>query len=321
MQSPHQITVAVTGASGFVGNALIAALTNSDIYRVSGLRHSEYNSCNYSPLYQDTWGDLLKAETMEDWPPPESTLVHLAYMWNVNAELNYKATNNLLNACQRSGVKRLIHVSTAAVVGRAESYSINEKSSCCPHTVYGQTKLRIEEMIRENAAKNNYELVILRPTSIYGRGGAPLMKLCRDLRYLPWPINYLKACLFGSRAMNLVHLNNVIAAIRFFIDYSSSLKGSIFIISDDHDEANSFINVEENARELLRLKNYPISVLPLPGSLLSFILRLRSRNIINPYCRFSSDSLFSLGFHPPVSLEDGLRDYFEWYRKTVLKLD
>jgi nucleoside-diphosphate-sugar epimerase len=318
MDLSHPITVAVTGASGFVGNALIAALIESDIYRVNALRHSAHISRGMVSCVQDTWGNLLQADTLKDWPPPESTLVHLAYMWGVTAESNYKATNNLLDACHRAGIKRLIHVSTAAVVGRADRSSINEETPCCPVTAYGKTKMQIEEMIRESAARNNFDLVILRPTSVYGRGGTPLVKLCRDLRHSPWPMNYLKACLFGRRAMNLVHLDNVIAAIRFFIDYPSSLSGSTFIISDDHDAANNFINVEGIARELLGVNDYPVPEIPLPGSFLSLILRLRSRNIIDPYCRFSSDRLFSLGFHPPVSLEDGLRDYFLWYRQSVL---
>jgi nucleoside-diphosphate-sugar epimerase len=166
-----------------------------------------------------------------------------------------------------------------------------------------------------------FDLVILRPTSVYGREGMPLVKLCKDLRQSPWWINYLKACLFGRRAMNLVHLDNVIAAIRFLIDHPSNFGGSTFIISDDLDVANNFLDVERIARHVLNVNAYPLPMVALPAGFLSLILRVLGRNIIDPTCRFKSDRLFSLGFHPPVSLEDGLRDYLCWYRQTVLPQD
>ena len=310
-------TVAITGASGFVGNALIADLIKSDIYRVNALCHSAPASGGAVPCVLDTWGDLLQAVTLKDWPPPGSTLVHLAYMWDVNAEANFMATNNLLDACYRAGIKRLVHVSTAAVVGRSDNSWVDEDTVCLPVTEYGQAKMRIEEMMREGARKYGFDLVILRPTSVYGHGGMPLVKLCKDLRQTPWVINYLKACLFGRRAMNLIHLDNVIAAIRFLVDYPSNLDGATFIISDDHDAANNFLDVERTAHDLLKVNAYPLPVIALPAALLSLILRVLGRNIIDPACRFKSDRLFSLGFRPPISHEDGLRDYLIWYRQTV----
>ena len=247
--------------------------------------------------------------------------MHLAYMWGVTAEANFQATANLLNACHRAGIKRLVHVSTAAVVGRADTSWIDESTACHPVTEYGQTKLRIEQMMRDGARELGFDLVVLRPTSVYGPEGMPLVKLCKDLRQSQLWINYLKACLFGRRAMNLVHLDNVIAAIRFLIGYPLNLDGATFIISDDHDVANNFMDVERTARDLLKVNAYPLPVIALPAGLLSLILRVFSRNIIDTSCRFKSDRLFSLGFHPQVSLENGLRDYFLWYRHSVLPQD
>jgi nucleoside-diphosphate-sugar epimerase len=321
MPQCHPNTVAITGASGFVGKALISSLIKSDVYRVNALRHSPHVFEDSLSWVQNTWGDLLQADTLNDWPPQESTLVHLAYMWDVTAEANLKATANLLAACHRTGIRRLIHVSTAAVVGRADNPWIDEGTVCHPVTEYGQTKLRIEQMMREGACQLGFDLVILRPTSVYGREGMPLVKLCKDLRQSPWWINYLKACLFGRRAMNLVHLDNVIAAIRFLIDYPSKLDSATFIISDDHDVANNFLDVERTTRDLLKVSAYPFPVVALPAGLLSLILRVLGRNIIDTTCRFKSDRLFSLGFHPPVSLENGLRDYLCWYRQMVLPQD
>ena len=319
MHPSSLVNTAVTGASGFVGSALIAALIESSYYRVHALRHSSTLSTSLTPLTKNTWGNLLKADTIKDWPPPGATIVHLAFMWDFSAEYNYLATNNLLDSCRRAGIKRFIHVSTAAVVGRASASLINEDTPCCPFTEYGQTKLKIEELILESAVKNNFDLVILRPTSVYGRGGDPLVKLCRELCHSAWPMNYLKACIFGYRSMNLVHLDNVIAAIQFLIEYPFDFHSKKFIISDDHDVLNNFSDIEKMARKVLGVNDYPVPVMQPSSSFLSLILRMRGRNIVDPYSRFSSQRLFSLGFQPPISFEDGLKDYFQWYRRTTLK--
>jgi nucleoside-diphosphate-sugar epimerase len=313
-----QKRTAITGGSGYVGKELIIDLCNAGAYYVDALQHStKINTPAIKIKY--SFGDLLDRNSLRHWPPKGSTVVHLAYMWDAGAVANFQATKNLLDACHQAGIKRLVHVSTAAVVGRCDSSWVDEDSPCSPITEYGKTKLEIEEMIREGARKYGFDLVVLRPTSVYGHGGISLVKLCKNLRQSPWVLNYLKACLFARRAMNLVHLDNVIAAVRFFIDYPANLNGSTFILSDDYCAANNFLDVERVARDLLDVNPYPFPVIALPNGLLSLILRVLGRNIIDPTCRFKSDRLFSLGFHPPVPLEEGIRDYFRWYRKAELQ--
>lgn len=311
--------VSVSGASGYVGTALTQALVADGQYSVFGLQRSKSKKDTHPALNQIS-ADLLDLDTLQDWPTKRGVVVHLAYIWNTSPWTNLLATRHLVQACARKNVARLIHVSTAAVVGRGRGTWVDERTSCHPVTEYGKTKLLIEDVLREGSLRHGFDLVVLRPTSVFGPHGAPLRKLADDLRFAPWVTNYLKCCLFGRRAMNLIHVDNVVAALRFLIDYKDRFDGATFIVSEDDEPGNNFAAVEEKLRLGLGVPGYPLPIVKLPSQLLSLALRIRQRNIVDPSCRFRSTLIESLGFARPRHFESGLADYLNWYRRDVMGL-
>jgi nucleoside-diphosphate-sugar epimerase len=309
--------VSVSGASGYVGRALIDSLAIDGKHPVHGLRHSTH-SWNRTDVPQETRGNLLDPQSLGEWPVPGSTVVHLAYLWTAGAEGNFRATQNLMEACSRNRVRRIIHVSTAAVIGRAVTPWVDERTPCSPTTEYGKTKLRIEEILREGACRHALDLVVLRPTSVFGPGGAPLRKLADDLRSASRATNYLRSCLFGRRAMNLVHIDNVVAALRFLIDRPARFDGMCLVHSEDDEPENNFADVEATIRGRLGIPDYPIPIVALPPQLLSLTLRAMGRNIVDPDCRFRSSLIESLGFKRVRPFKEGLRDYLDWYERDVV---
>lgn len=297
--------IAISGASGFIGNNLISKLSMQDNIIPTRLL---YSSTKEKGEF-DYFGDLLRKDTLSDWIDGADVVVNLAYMWNSPSNLNIDAVDNLFFECERVCVKRLIHISTAAVVGRAKSHYIDENTVCNPYTNYGRTKLNIEHLLLQRAQNSKVDLVILRPTSVFGWGGKPLLKLSKDLLHKYWLINYLRATLFSDRAMNLIHIDNVVAAICFLINYNLPFKGEIFILSEDHDVRNNFEYIENLLRNELKIYDYPLPIYKLPSSFLSLLLRLMRRNIIDTHCRFISDKIRSYGFEPPVNFVDSLKKY------------
>ena len=303
-------TIAILGASGYIGKNLLARLAGLTEYRIKILsRRTDAFPDGYPQGSVELYvGDLCDPESLTGFLEPGCIVVNLIYSWGGGRDQNLAMTSNLINLCRTARVKKLIHCSTAAVVGRVDSDEVTENTPSHPVTDYGLTKLKIEQLLFTEL-QNVCEVIVLRPTAVFGVGAAPLQKLSSDLVAGSRLRNYLKACLFARRRMNLVHIDNVLAAISFVAEYEGKLGGEIFIVSDDDVEANNFSYVENFLIKKLNIQPYPLPPISLPLGFLAFLLRCVGRNNVNPRCNYSSGKLLGLGFVRPKNFESGLADY------------
>lgn len=305
-------TIGIVGSSGYIGRHLVASLVSQGHWRIRLLCREQTTSHPFAGKVEVVNGDLLSPASLEGFLEPGCTVVNLVYLWGASEDTNLAAMRNLVAACKAAGVKRLIHVSTAAVVGRVDQCLVTETTPCRPISEYGVTKLNIENFIRSECS-GSFDFAIVRPTSVFGPAGDPLKKLAGNLADGRRMRNYLKSCLFGKRRMNLVHVKNVVAAIEFLVDRSEALGGEVFIVSDDDDEANNFADVESVLMAVFGLKGGRIPKLHLPLAWLTLLLRLMGRNNINPRCNYDPGKLLALGFARPVNFAEGLEGYARWY--------
>lgn len=258
-------------------------------------------------------GDLLVPQTLKGFLEPGCTVVNLVYLWGAGEADNLAAIGNLVQACREAGVKRLIHVSTAAVVGRVNDNVVSEATPCQPVSDYGITKLNVERLLQREGCRD-FDLTILRPTSVFGPGGEPLRKLAGDLKRAPWLRNYMKSCLFRGRRMNLVHIANVVEAIIFLANHPEDFNGEVFIVSDDDSSANNFTDVELALMHGLDVPDYRLPPISIPLGVLGWLLSVLGRNNANPKCDYIGEKLLKRGFCRPVSFETGLAEYIADYR-------
>lgn len=310
-------TIVIAGASGYIGRYLIAKLVDIGKYRVKVLTRTKPPSNLYPACVEVVQGDLRVPELLTGLFEPDCTVINLVYMWDAGMADNVAVTANLLGLCKAVGVRRVVHCSTAAVVGRVDEDDVTEDTVPNPITEYGKTKLAVEKVIRE--AQNFCDVAILRPTAVFGVDGAPLKKLTSDLIAGKRINSYLKSCLFGRRRMNLVHIDNVVASLLFFIDYRDKFGAEIFIVSDDDDPFNNFADVEFFLMDRLSIPKYKFHRFFIPLAVLSFILSRLGRNNVNPCCNYSSNKIIALGFKRPKSFMSGLEEYAEWWRSSGLR--
>ena len=171
-------------------------------------------------------------------------VINLTYINDNNRDNNINLINNIVEACVYSKISRLIHCSTASVVGDNDARYINEATKCRPKTNYEKVKMEIEKIVTNTLSKG-IDIAILRPTAIVGYGGKNLKKLANSLICGNKLINYLRRCFYGKMPLHLVPVNNVVSVLLNLSTQKNYLNGRIFIVSLDEDINNNFCDVEK----------------------------------------------------------------------------
>jgi nucleoside-diphosphate-sugar epimerase len=308
--------IAVCGGAGFIGGHLLAALATDRAASVRALVHRRDPRAGLpAGVAATVGGDLLRPGSLGALVTPGSTVVNLAYLDAASHDENLAAATNLARACRAGGARRLVHVSTATVAGAAQDDVITEATAPEPRIDYERTKLAVERRLAEEAP-GGFELVVLRPTAVFGPRGRNLVALAARLAAGAGPVNYALSCLHGRRRMNLVCVENVVAAIRFALSAPLPAGADTFIVSDDDDPLNNYRAVESILATRLGRGGNAVPPLPVPAAFLAAVLRLRGRSNANPNRVYSGAKLAGAGFRPPATLTAGLESFADWYRRA-----
>ena len=171
-----KMNILITGATGFIGRHLAAALSKT--YSVRCLVRKSSDITPLKHLNVDiTNGDLLVKHSLGPALDGIDLVYHLAgEVYSRKKSDYYKgnvlATHNLLEACKEKGTKRIIFLSSIGVYKPATKETLlTEESECRPLTIYGKTKLDAERLIKEY----NIPWVIVRAPIIYGPYQPPVL--------------------------------------------------------------------------------------------------------------------------------------------------
>jgi len=178
----------VTGATGFTGGHLARALAAEAGATVRALVRDRARAAAALPGIELVEGDLTDAEALTRAVAGVDVVYHVAALYRaaglddaVYRAVNATAVGTLIERAGAAGVRRVVHCSTVGVHGDIERPPANEDAPLAPGDVYQETKLEGERIAREAAARAGVELVIVRPTGIYGPGDRRLLKLFRGV--------------------------------------------------------------------------------------------------------------------------------------------
>jgi nucleoside-diphosphate-sugar epimerase len=301
----------VTGATGFIGKHLMQTFKSSANARVRALTRKPMPSENTDRV-EYVLGDLTDVQTLRTFLVPGATLINLAFS-NTLSEHDAIATAILMaNTCADVGVKRLIHCSSISVYGRVNGF-ITESTPCAPHDAYGQIKLATEQALIKHA-RGKFELIILRPSEVFGYGGKTLMALLQSLSKGNSLVNYTRSSLFGKRRTHLVPVETLVETIQFFCTDERQYDAEIFNVTADDQPLNQFHHLEQVLRQELELPDYCLPVLPVPSFVLKSILLLSKRATIDQQVLYSSEKLIKNGFNTSFNLATALRKLAHTYR-------
>jgi UDP-glucose 4-epimerase len=215
--------VLVTGASGFLGSALVQQLHQSGCEMRAVVR--EPSRCpSFPPEVQIVVADISRSSHAPEIVRGCEAIVHLAAKVHAiddsGTEQDYEAVNvdgtkHILDAAVKFGVKRVVFASSVKVFGEETSGCMNETQAPHPQTAYGRSKWRAEQLISEYAERHGFTAVSLRLPMVYGptkkgnlyrmieaidRGRFPALPRISAVRSLLHAENFVQAVLLCLRA-------------------------------------------------------------------------------------------------------------------------
>jgi len=302
--------ICVTGATGFVGQHVLASLRCSGAFEIRVLTRKRDRFSNTDGVVPIV-GDLSDRDSVSRFLTGGASVIHLAYSPASSMADNLAQTRQLTAVAAEKRVRRFLHVSTAVVVGRCQNKVVDEDTACRPSNEYERTKLAMEQVVEEELSAR-VDFAILRPTAVFGPGGQNLVRLADSLSRGQSMRLAVRAMLMGSRRMNLLYVENLAAAIGHLLDLPTPLRGTRFLVCDDNAPANEFRAVTEMlATELgVRAPAVPLDL----SAVLPIVLRLMGRALANPRTLFRSDRLRATGYAAPVTLAEGIRRFARWYQ-------
>jgi nucleoside-diphosphate-sugar epimerase len=262
--------VLVTGASGFVGAALVPALLKEG-RRVRALARDR----RAQSLPGAEVAALPDLRGTVDWGPlleGVGAVVHLAGVAHVGPRVdpavydrvNHVATAELAAGCAKAGVRRLVFVSSVrAQSGAAATHVLKETDAPRPSEPYGRSKLMAEQAVRSSAVPST----ILRPAMVYGPGVKGNLARLMRLAASPWPLPFAS---FASKR-SLVSLDNLIAAILHVLE-AESAAGETYLVADPGP-----VTLAEILTALRRGAGRSPNLFPVPPALFETALKLAGR--------------------------------------------
>lgn len=308
----------VTGASGFVGQALVQQLARNNIPVRSAFRASDGVSRS-SIAVGDIGPDTHWAPALEGC----DRVVHLAarvHVMNDKAtdqltefrRINVDGTLNLALEAAAAGVRRFVYLSSVKVNGEGTrpGRPFTADDTPAPKDAYGISKHEAEQGLHQMAAQTSMEVVIIRSPLVYGPGvKANFAAMVRWLqRGVPMPLGAI------HNQRSLVALDNLVDLIIVCLSHPVAANQT-FLVSDGHD-----VSTTELLRRMAHALGKPARLLPVSQPALQWTADLVGKSDV---AKRLCDSLQvditktckMLDWMPPVSLDEGLRRVAESFKK------
>jgi len=174
----------VIGGAGLIGSHTVDALTTHDVGEIviydNFVRGREENLANAlkDPRVKiyDVGGDICQTDILDSALKGVDGVFHFAALWLLQCHdfprsafnVNIGGTFNVLEACQRNAVKRLVYSSSASVYGDAVTEPMDEDHPFNNKNFYGATKIAGEAMARAFHYRYGLPVVGLRYMNVYG---------------------------------------------------------------------------------------------------------------------------------------------------------
>lgn len=318
--------ILITGINGFVGQAVCKRLRRENLHMLAGTtRQPRFErGPEQVPLYH-----IPKIGPDTDWTHALSgaeIVIHLAARVHIMRDkesnplaafrrVNTEGTKKLAIQAAAAGARRFVFVSTVKVLGEeSPDRDLTEKDVAKPEDSYGISKWEAEQNLLDIAKTTKMEIVILRAPLVYGpdvKGNFySLLKLVNSGILLP----------FGSIKNNrsLLFVGNFADAITTAANHPNAGNKTFFVSDDNNISTPELVDKITLAMgKKSRIFKLPIRLLKIIGF---FIGRSAAiRRLTGSLTVDINHIKTHLSWHPPFSIEDGLKETADWFVRNFSK--
>lgn len=325
--------ILVTGASGFIGSGLVAALAEAGHDVCALMRPSASSDFLKGVQFTRLAGDLGDQESMVRACQNVDVIYHVAGLTSArNKEeffkFNAEATKNLANAAVKSGsVKKFIFVSSLAAAGPSIGLSPRSESEIdSPVSMYGESKLRAELYLDEFKGKLNF--ICIRPPMVYGPRDKNVFLFFKTIQKQWMPILPSKTPT-GHKYYSAIHVDDLINALIAALDAPEEdyQNGERFFVTDG--QIYTYERIMGTIAHELKVKPFRVKV---PGMLVKTMASIGSLagKALNKNFAMNKDKLKELTpdywicspqksfdhfkFKPKYTMESGIPQTVAWYK-------
>ena len=305
--------ILVTGATGFIGRALVVELLQQD-FSVSIAVRSKSTTIFPDEIKQFVVGDFTNNADFSLALEGADCVLHLAGKAHVIdkskmlvldefRKINTELTLNLAKQAVEFGVKRLVFLSSIGVNGNQNSKPFLESDFPNPQEPYAISKYEAEQGLFRLAEETDMEVVIIRPPLVYG-ANAPgnfgrLINWVSKKHPMPLPLGLV------SNSRSLAAIDNLIDFIITCVTHKNAAN-EVFLISDRED-----LSTTQLLRKIAKAFNKKIFLPPIPVQLMIFVAGLLGRraDAIRLFSSLRVDSSKAkelLNWDPKITMDEQL---------------
>ncbi|PIU41066.1 MAG: NAD-dependent dehydratase [Candidatus Omnitrophica bacterium CG07_land_8_20_14_0_80_42_15] len=313
----------VIGGAGLIGSHTVDELLKTDIKELAIYD----NFCrgtedNLREALKDqrckifsVGGDILQTDILDAAMKDIDGVFHFAALWLLQCheyprsafEVNIRGTFNVIEACVKNNIKRLIYSSSASVYGDAIQEPMTEEHPYNNTNFYGATKIAGEHMCRAFFHRYKLPYVGLRYMNVYGprqdyRGAyiAVIMKILDRLDQGLPPIVYGD----GSQAYDFIYVGDCAKAN---------------VCAMKAETLDTFYNVGMGVKTTI--KELTELILKLTKSKSSIQYEPAGKTFVKNRVGCPKKAAAEINFRASVTLEKGLRELIEWRKSHMEEVE
>ena len=303
--------ILVTGGAGFIGSNIVDALIEKKhkVAIVDNLATGNMKNVNKkAKFYKVSVTDFNKIENIFKKEKFDVVIHHAAQLDvrksvadpSFDADVNIKGTINILEACKRTKVKKIIFASSGGTIyGECSSKAPDEKAFANPLSPYGVAKLSVEHYIKCYSALYGLKYTVLRYANVYGPRQDPFGEAGVVAIFIGKMLKNDPVFIFGDgkQLRDYVYVKDVVSA-----NLKALTKGNNEIINIGTHKTFSVNQLEKELAQITNYKNKPIYKPKRSGELLKSFLNIsKAKRVLN--------------WQPETNIKAGLKNTVEFFKK------